>query len=145
MCVIMCYYAFAIVSLIWLTYFLLHDYFSYISLLGSIHYSFYVSPWRRAHARNVRPYFPFIGSLPTFDKNIQFYLVYLYFGEQQSNTVTERISEISMDLVIELNYQLAYKMAANAKVIAQYITLTLVRILYIFVHTINERWGMTSV
>ena len=44
-----------------------------------------------------------------------------------------------MDLVIELNYQLAYKMAANAKVIAQYITLTLVRILYIFVHTINER------
>ena len=72
-------------------------------------------------------------------------MVYLYFGEQQSNTVTERISEISMDLVIELNYQLAYKMAANAKVIAQYITLTLVRILYIFVHTINERWGMTSV
>ena len=54
---IMHYYAFVVVSLTWLVYFLSHDYFSDINSL--VFFKFYVSLWRGANARNVRVYNPY--------------------------------------------------------------------------------------
>ena len=54
---IMHYYAFVIVSLTWLAYFLSHDYLSYKFTL--FFYIYFVSAWRRANARNVRLYYPY--------------------------------------------------------------------------------------
>ena len=47
------YYAFENVSLLWLAFFLSHDYFSAVNSLGFLNI-FYVSLWRRSNARNVR-------------------------------------------------------------------------------------------
>ena len=50
------YYAFVIVSLTWLAYFLLRDYLSYINSLSSLFF-FCFSQW--ANAWNVRLYYPY--------------------------------------------------------------------------------------
>ena len=74
------YYAFVIVSLTWLAYFLSRDYLSY--QFTRFFYLFSVSLWRRANARNVRLYYPYWQYTDLFDLHLYsaYAAHYIYFN-----------------------------------------------------------------
>ena len=93
---IMYYYAFIIVSLTWLAYFLSHHYHSYTNSPG------FFSLWRRAYASNVRHYYPYrhpyvyicfcISTVPT--QSTTFILLLLIYAgvHQRTNVLLQLVS-----------------------------------------------------